>query len=356
MSVFNWFGNLFNSSNKTKNEITMCCPNCKHHYNYNINMEYKITFEPIIIKEEQKSLKCESIQQKMTKDKDIHNDKYNNNFMSTDLNHDEDLIMDKPKTELSTDDLVYCSSMTEYNELKKEKEKEKIKPTASKPVPSKSITSTTIPITANITENTELNDSYDFDHIKELIEKKEWRKIESLIKRTPVDSKIFEYIILNYDDLTLFDKLRSLKFPWDTNVFVQGVKTGSKKIIDYLILNDCPYSKHDTGDIYEAGLSYGLDLVKYLKSKNIPMPRDILELAIDKKSYDSIEWLLKNGCKFTEGCFEVAISKKDIVLLETLKINGCPWGKINDNCKNKIQSNPDIYTWLENNNCLWIEK
>ena len=201
--------------------------------------------------------------------------------------------------------------------------------------------------------------SEEFAEYKMLINDGNFNGLKTKINKARPDTKVFDYALFNSDNFQLFDLLLGLKCPMDSNTFLQGVKTGSKVKIDYLIKNNCPYQKSDTVEIYTAGLSYGLDFIKFLKSKPIPMPNNIIELAIgcgNSKSSDIIEWLLSTGVKFTSKCFEAASEKVNIALLDTLKKHNCEWGELSFYNRNKIINNPEIHDWFKKESCPWFNE
>jgi hypothetical protein len=208
---------------------------------------------------------------------------------------------------------------------------------------------------SNLVQTSNLLNNEQMNTYKTLINLKDWIGLEKQVKLTPPDTKVFEYVLLQSQDIEILKKLKTMKFPMDADTFVVGVKTGSIETINWLIDNNCPISKNDTSRIYKAAILYNdKEILKFLMSKSINLPDDIIEIVINgKKSIEFIEWLITKGAKFTPKCFESAISISNIEILNFLKCNGCEWGTISDYYINKIMDNYEIKNWLIENQCPW---
>jgi len=358
-SITNFFANQKNQNYNNINFET-CCPNCK--YKYNIRLRQTITIEeeeyPISqtvnnnIKQSQ--LNVNESRKKCIKSDGIYNDIKTTKIIST----------TPIKKELTEEDLKFSTFkdytsksnseekilpkylnnepkiLTDYSNKKKLDKHEKINNFELQPK-----------------ENCELNQE-EFEIYKNYIIDDNIDEIYNYSKNVKPDIKIKNYALEQSTNMNIIELLNKKNSMWDENALSLAIKSGSEDKIKLLLNNFDKkiLTDENIDDIYSNAFAFDkIDLLKLLENSNIKIPENIIEIAIRKKAYNIIEYLIKKNYKFTSKCFGEAIELKDIQLLNFLIFNGCEWGEFSDHQKNTILYNEEeIITWLKEHNCPFI--
>lgn len=378
--------------NNYKKRMNVCCPNCLKKFELEFEYNFEVVINPILNQEQIN--KIEKIER--------NNNSFNANTYFNTNNHNLNNVCQRTnekttsekiyKDKLDEIDLKCYSSIKEYENTKKTY-KSNMEHYSIETTGFENLNSTTnhtntnandylkpISLTKHISikkkdlitssnsssssSNNKIryydsNNTLSMDELDEykkilIMDIIDYKKLIELKKKIIPDGQILNYVIRNFDNIEILEKIVDLDFPCDSQTFLIGVKTGNKEIVEWLMKNNCLIDKsYETGEIYESAFSYGLDYLKFIKSIGIKCPKDFIEFAIQKKSYDTIEWLIVNGNQFTSRCFSIGAGLNDIAILEYLKSNGCEWGILDEYDKNEIKTNPNISNWLKENGCEW---
>lgn len=169
--------------------------------------------------------------------------------------------------------------------------------------------------------------------------------------------EVIDYALEHSTNLKINKILYDSNSVWSTKSFSLGVKSGDLEKIQFLIEKKAIVELDEESKVetFLNALAYDdIKILDLIKKNGLRLPDDIIQLAIQKKAFKVIQYLIENlGHRFNKYCFEDAVEIGDIQMLEFLLVNKCEWGEISDNTANNIRYNSNVYDWLKANGCPW---
>lgn len=104
-----------------------------------------------------------------------------------------------------------------------------------------------------------------------------------------------------------------MKITVDEGTFNKAIFDGKLELANWLLLNTCPYDQ----SVYVQ--NFNIQVLNWLKSKDILVPKNCLSDVIDKTSdRNVINWFLSNGVNITKNSLNACIRNKRNELLTYL--------------------------------------
>lgn len=104
-----------------------------------------------------------------------------------------------------------------------------------------------------------------------------------------------------------------MKITVDEGIFNKAIFDGKLELANWLLLNNCPYDQ----SVYVQ--NFNIQVLNWLKSKDILVPKGCLSDVIDKTSDQNvINWFLSNGVTINKASLNACIRNKRNELLTYL--------------------------------------
>ena len=129
-------------------------------------------------------------------------------------------------------------------------------------------------------------------------------------------------------NIELVKYLRSEDIPWNESTFYEAAYVGNIAMLQYLIDNDCP---HDDPRICAKAIGINdsekaLEVLQWLHNQNISWDENTCTTAARIGNLIALKFARSKDCAWNEFCLEAAIQSRNLELVEYCLQNSCPLG------------------------------
>ena len=135
-------------------------------------------------------------------------------------------------------------------------------------------------------------------------------------------------------NLDLIKYLRSKEIPWNEHTFRFAVSSGNIALLQYLLESGCPHenpticSNAVVNDDYEKAVR----VLQWLHDQRIPWDENTCFTSARKGNLKALKFARLNGCPWSEACLKRAALSRSVEVVEYCLQNGCPIGN-SDICR-----------------------
>ncbi|GFH53307.1 hypothetical protein CTEN210_09783 [Chaetoceros tenuissimus] len=129
-------------------------------------------------------------------------------------------------------------------------------------------------------------------------------------------------------NLDLIKYLRSKEISWKDNTFCFAVLSGNIAMLQYLIDNECPHDEPRicSNAVVDDDREKALEVLQWLHEHNVPWDEETCNTSARKGNLKALEYARLNGCQWNETCLEQAVRHRNVEVIEYCLQNGCPIG------------------------------